>query len=266
MKLLSRLNLSREGNGSRKEPSDINMSSVVSVGVVLVVGMCFAFILGILVGRGYRPENAVPQLANVMPTTEPAHVEEPQGGEPKALKPEDLTFMEGLQDKGKDGEVVADSTQKGSADPKKSGSSTLKSRDLTDARSTAVAPPIPPAPQAGPAPAKAAPPDRPTVPPPATPPAPAKAAVEPKTPFAKPAGARYHATYQVASFPGREQAESMVKRLADKGLTASVHEGKSKDRTVFRVNISLRGTEVEITEGLRRAGEKGPILLDKKPL
>ena len=39
MNLLDRLNASRNSNGSRKEPSDINMSSVLSVGVVLVVGM-----------------------------------------------------------------------------------------------------------------------------------------------------------------------------------------------------------------------------------
>jgi hypothetical protein len=258
MNLLNRLNLSRTGNGSRsKEPSDVNMSSVVSVGIVLVVGMCFAFILGILVGRGYRPENAVPPLAKVMPTTEPAH---PEGAtpqqQPQALKPEDLSFMEP-----KDGAVVAESTQKGSGEPQKTGPGALKSCDLADARPAPATAQIPPPPPAVPAPAKpAAPPKS------AAAPAAAKAVVEPKAPFAPPAGKRYRATYQIASFPARDQAETMVKRLSAKGLTASVHEGKSKDRTVFRVNISLHGSETEITEALRRSGEKGPILLDKKPL
>lgn len=227
MNLVDRLNSSRNGKSSRKkEPSDINMSSVLSVGIVLVVGMCFAFILGILVGRGYRPENVVPPLAQVMPTTEPAHVDKPVGEPPRVLKPEELQFMEPKADKA--GEVVAESTAKGSAEPKKIGPATLKSRDLPDAR-------------------------------------PAKAPVEPKAPFTK-AAKRFRATYQIASFPAKNQAETMVKRLAAKGLTATVHEGKSKNRTMYRVHISLRGSEAEIRDGLRKTGEKGSILLDKKPL
>ena len=56
--------------------------------------MCWVFILGILLGRGYRPENAVPQLAQMMPTTEANKLpNETPGSEPKVLKPEDLTFM-----------------------------------------------------------------------------------------------------------------------------------------------------------------------------
>lgn len=280
MNVLDKLNLSRGGNDSKSEPSDINMRSVISVGVVLVVGMCFAFILGILVGRGYRPENAVPQLANVMPTTEPAHADESKDGEPKALKPEDLTFMDGLQNKGKEVEVVTDSTQKGPAEPKKVSPGGLRVHDLNDApaghQSPPPAHPIPPvapavAAPAKPAPVKPAPQAKPAKPAPqAKPDKPAKPtaapSVEPKKPFAKSGGVRYRAVYQVASFPGKQQAETMAKRLAGKGIAVSIREGKSKDRKVFRVDIRLSGTEADITEALRRTGEKGPILLEKKPL
>ena len=70
MKLLSRLNATRENGGPRKFTFEISMSGVVSVGIVVVLGMCWVFILGILVGRGYKPETAVPQIAQMMPTTE----------------------------------------------------------------------------------------------------------------------------------------------------------------------------------------------------
>ena len=65
MKLLSRLNATRENGGPRKFTFEISMSGVVSVGIVVVLGMCWVFILGILVGRGYKPETAVPQIAQM---------------------------------------------------------------------------------------------------------------------------------------------------------------------------------------------------------
>ena len=183
----------------------------------------------------------MPPLAQVMPTTEPAHVDTPTGAPPTVLKPEELQFMEPKPDKNV--EVVAESTAKGSSEPKKVSGGSLKSHDLADARPGQTVSPA--TPKAG---------------------SPAKAPVEPKAPFAQSGGKRFRATYQIASFPAKDQAETMAKRLVGKGLTASVHEAKSKDRTVYRVHISLRGSETEISEGLRKAGEKGPILLDKKPL
>ena len=77
---------------------------------------------------------------------------------------------------------------------------------------------------------------------------------------------RFSATYQVASFPAKDQAESVVKKLAQKGITASIHEAKSNKSSVYRVTVQLKGSEAEITDGLKRTGEKGPILLGKKPL
>lgn len=256
MKLLSRFNVSRDKDGPRKFSIELSMSGVVSVGIVVVLGMCWVFILGILVGRGYRPEAAVPQIAQMMPTTEAQLPDNTTTtSPPSVLKSEELQFMEDLQ--GKEGEVVADSAQK--SDGKKGP----KGHDLADARpipmgSAAVATAVPGARAIPPAPPAA------KVVPPA--PTPAVAArVEPKSPFEK-KGSRYAATYQVASFPARDQAEAMAKQLAKKGITASIHEAKSNKTPVFRVNIQLKGSEAEIADSLKRTGEKGPILLGKKPL
>lgn len=255
MKLLNRLNVTRERGGPRKFSFEMSMSGVISVGIVAVLGMCWVFILGILVGRGYRPEAAVPQIAQMMPTTETAQpADQAPAAAPTVLKPEELQFMDGLQDK--DGNVVADSTQKSPADGKKSP---------PDNRSTPM----------GAAPVATAIPAAPTAPRPKAEPAPKprtesapknKAKVEPTEPFDKKDSQKFVATYQVASFPTKDRADAMAKELSQKGLPASAYEVKSGNRTLYRVKIRLKGTESEIASGLKRTGEKGPILLGKKPL
>ncbi|MHC1789238.1 SPOR domain-containing protein [Solidesulfovibrio sp.] len=241
MKLLSRLNASRENGGPRKFTLEISMPGIVSVGIVVVLGMCWVFILGILVGRGYRPEAAVPQIAQMMPTTEALMPDNTTAqAPPTVLKPEDLQFMEDMP--GHQAGVEAPSV-KAPADPKKAPVP-AKPHEQTEVR------PVPAAARPAPTPPKPA----------------AAAAVDPKTPFDKPSQTRYTATYQVASFPGREQAETHVKQLAKKGITASISEAKSNKNPVFRVNVQLKGSDAEIAEGLKRTGEKGPILLGKKPL
>ncbi|MEA4857363.1 SPOR domain-containing protein [Solidesulfovibrio sp.] len=256
MKLLSRFNVSQDKGGPRKFSFEISLSGVISVGIVVVLGMCWVFILGILVGRGYKPEAAVPQIAQMMPTTE---IKQPEGttnsAPPTVLKPEELQFMEGLHE-GKDGEVVADSTQKSPADGRKAGDPKAAPMGAAPA---AMAIPPQPKPAAGAIPPA---PPKPAV----VPAAPSRASVEPKAPFEKKEAGKYVATYQVAAFPSKEQAETMVKNLSRKGLAASIQEGTSNNRAVFRVKVQLKGSEAEIAQGLKRTGEKGPILLGKKPL
>ena len=259
MKILSRFNVSREKDGPRKFAFELSMSGVISVGIVVVLGMCWIFILGILVGRGYKPEAAVPQIAQMMPTTQVQPPDNTTPSEPpKVLRPEELQFMEQAQAQaqaqGKDGEVVAESTQKAPADGKKTTAPV--GHNLPDARPTTLA---------GGAAAATQPKPRPTAAVAAEPRSRAPK-VEPKDPFEKKTGSRFTATYQVASFPSKDQADAMVKRLAKNGYAASIHEAKSNKKTVFRVNVRLKGTETEITGALKKTGEKGPILLGKKPL
>jgi cell division septation protein DedD len=54
--------------------------------------MVWAFILGILVGKGYRPENAIPEIAQIMP--EKQQVEPKQ---PRVLKAEELDYYDRLK-------------------------------------------------------------------------------------------------------------------------------------------------------------------------
>lgn len=259
MKLLSRLNATRENGGPRKFTLEISMSGVVSVGIVVVLGMCWVFILGILVGRGYKPETAVPQIAQMMPTTEAKLPDGEAKAPPSVLKPEDLQFMEDVHNQ--PGADTADAAPaKNPADPKKQVAP-AKPHDQTEVRPVGGAASARQAPSSAP---PAAPRAAAVVPPPAKPAEAPK--VDPKSTFDKKTGPRYTATYQVASFPGKAQAETHVKELAKKGVTASVREAKSGNNVVFRVTIQVKGSDAEISDSLKKSGEKGAILLGKKPL
>ncbi|BBD07298.1 SPOR domain-containing protein [Desulfovibrio ferrophilus] len=82
----------------QKEPKRFSFSlssaGMVSLTVVSAAALAWVFILGVLVGRGYKPEQAVPQLADIMPRVEQ------QTQEPEAvLKAEELDFFETLKKK-----------------------------------------------------------------------------------------------------------------------------------------------------------------------
>jgi len=69
------------------------MISAVGIGVL---ALTFFFVMGILIGRGYRPEADVPQLGEIMPVREHGvAVEEPV--KPEILKPEELEYPERLK-------------------------------------------------------------------------------------------------------------------------------------------------------------------------
>ncbi len=70
---------------------------VTAVGSAMVVLTLF-FILGLLVGRGYRPEQQVPQLAEIMPKQEHGALVN-NATEPKVLTAQDLTYPETLAKK-----------------------------------------------------------------------------------------------------------------------------------------------------------------------
>ena len=61
-----------------------------------ILALSFFFVMGILIGRGYRPESDVPQLGEIMPTKEHGQLaEEPR--KPEILKPEELGYSDRLK-------------------------------------------------------------------------------------------------------------------------------------------------------------------------
>ncbi|KAF0232686.1 MAG: hypothetical protein FD177_2283 [Desulfovibrionaceae bacterium] len=288
MKVVDRFNVSKPPEGPRKFSFEFTGPGLISVVVVGVLGIVWVFILGVLVGRGYKPENAVPQVAQIMPSTAPSAQQENREP-PTVLKPEDLQFQDTLQGRKPQETVTVDSAKKPGDAP---GAATLQggSAPVNSLAPTAGAPgsagatvpttslektPAPlPKGQVATSPAQ---PDRKT---PKADPAKPSDPKDPKDPKAakdskdsKDAKAakdtkspKIQATYQVAALDKQSQAQAEVDRLAKKGVKASVEEAKVDGKTLYRVIVQVKGTDAEIKQTLEKAGAKKPILRDKKSL
>ena len=103
-----------------------NIGRLVGKSLFVLVAMAWAFILGVLVGKGYRPENAIPEIARIMPDTQEVPPEKP-----RVLKAEELGYYDRLK-------------------------KTKSQPDHTQARTTQPAPPV----KADASPAKAQPEQR----------------------------------------------------------------------------------------------------------
>jgi cell division protein FtsN len=101
-----KLDLRKEGsnNANKRFKLELSMSGLIGLSSVTLLGLIWVFIFGVLVGRGYQPERAVPKLAQIMPSPTPS-VPQPQVAENKeektskeVLKPEELQFYDKLKD------------------------------------------------------------------------------------------------------------------------------------------------------------------------
>ncbi len=59
---------SQRGGSPRRYKFDLSLSGVIGASTVLLLGLVWVFIFGVLVGRGYQPERPVPELAALLPT------------------------------------------------------------------------------------------------------------------------------------------------------------------------------------------------------
>ena len=58
--------------GKRKLTFSLSLSACIGIAVTTVMGFVWVFIFGLLVGRGYQPEEAVPELKHIMPSSAPS--------------------------------------------------------------------------------------------------------------------------------------------------------------------------------------------------
>ncbi|WP_035251305.1 SPOR domain-containing protein [Desulfocurvus vexinensis] len=90
-----------DGDGQpRRLPFNLTAGGLVTTVVVSVAALAWAFVLGVLVGRGYKPEEAVPELARIMPRPEAnATAPAPAPAPPEVLRAEELEFYDDLHRK-----------------------------------------------------------------------------------------------------------------------------------------------------------------------
>lgn len=91
------------GGRKRRITVSFTWSGLFSTAVLVVLSIIWAFILGILVGRGYSPDSLFPKLAGLLPEAKSrtAQPSSPSGND-QVLKPEELGFFEALQQGGQE--------------------------------------------------------------------------------------------------------------------------------------------------------------------
>ncbi len=275
MKLFTKLKAENEDGAPRRFTFELTMSGLISLFIVVLLGVTWIFMLGVWLGRGYKPEETVPELARIMPTTESDRPGE-QGKPQEALTAEDLQFMEKLPGEAREGEmIIVESTRTPKAPKNPTGGASVASRDIAAAAPSASAGQVKEPATAKPKKKKQAAPAAGTAPKrPETPKAPeapkiasqAAGGVEVAVASPESPGPRYIAVYQVASFFKKSRADAFVKKLSKKGLKPGIREAEAGGKHVYRVVVTITGTNDDLNEGLKRTGEKGPLLLSKKPL
>jgi cell division septation protein DedD len=84
-------------NATRKKYEfSLSLPGMISVTGVGVLALTFFFVMGILIGRGYRPEADVPPLKEIMPGSEHGRLAE-EAKPPKVLTLEELDYQDRLK-------------------------------------------------------------------------------------------------------------------------------------------------------------------------
>lgn len=220
-----------DSSQEKKYNFSFTVAEIIGLCAVCVGALCAFFILGILLGRGYQPENDVPELAMMMPTQQTNSSGEVKGG---ILKPEELQYMDNLKVKPETSVKQEEKT----AEKKVTPASETKVTPAPAATKTVgeVKNPVPEAPVKI---------DTPKV---------------VSTPV-------FEYLYQVASFREESKAREFTGKIIANGLDASVEAGKSGNKTWYRVVVRHIGS-AESTQSMRdvlaKYGIKKPMLKSKK--
>lgn len=79
------------GKPKSKFKFELNFYRALSLGAFVVLAMVWSFILGVFVGRGYNPEDVIPDIARVLPDSAR------EASAPRVLRPEELEFFDRLR-------------------------------------------------------------------------------------------------------------------------------------------------------------------------
>ncbi|GAB7080668.1 SPOR domain-containing protein [Megalodesulfovibrio paquesii] len=266
---------------------EFSRTGLFGFGAVTLLGLVWVFIFGVLVGRGYRPETAVPELARIMPADQGGNKTTADQG---VLPPEELEFYDALKKGGNvspqlpsepksvssAGGAVADASmhppvEEEDLPPAEVVQDLSKPRPATAVASSAAAPAAAPAASAKHQPAPAAPPA-------------ASAAAQtkpaaPKTPTPPqenlsdddngPPGQRYAYIYQAAAFNEASKAEAFKAKMHALNLKVSVQKVEDGGKTWHRVMVHFEGKPEDtrqLKEKLKQAGIEKALLRSKKPI
>lgn len=273
-----------EGSG-RRYKLELSMIGWIATVAVLLIGVTWVFIFGVLVGRGYRPEQTVPELSRIMPSDKK---EQAAGTDNEVLKAEELQFYDSLKEDSPAGKQV-DKNELASRTPVKTPEKPAQnqtSQKQAQQKQTAEAKKVEKQPeqtapkQTAAAPAKKS--DLLDPPEPAPTNEPVKtAAAQPKTETSAAATATadkasedddqqvYDYVYQVAAFADPKSAETFRGQVVGLGFESHVQESQGEGKTWHRVMVHFQGRPEETRQLKARLAEIGverTILRQKKPM
>jgi cell division septation protein DedD len=238
----SPIKLKDPGAPGRTYTFNCTFGGLAAMATAATLALSLFFVLGVLVGRGHRPESAIPQIERIMPTEAPLK----SGPSAEILKAEELQYSEQLAKKGPEAQPTKpiDAVERKAPEKAKAPDKAKAPEKAADAKKSEKTAQAKPAAKSD-----------------AKPEAKASAKDEDTT--------RYDYTYQAASFPDEDQAKAFLKRVRGAGLKASIENGTANAKPWFRVVVFFRGTPAEtrgLKEKLAHLGVPKPLMRGKTPL
>ncbi len=250
-----------QGRPRKEAHFRVSLPAVGGLGGALALGLVWVFILGVLVGRGYKPEDSVPELARIMPGQ--AANAMPNAGqltEQGLIKPEDLQFYDKLK-VADDSRTAKQAAAPAHAPEKQKSSPKPAPKPEQSANAKEPESKAPPQTAARPGAPTAKPTTKPT----------AKPAVNKEEPqkAVKAEGRQFRYIYQTASFREYAMARAFQDKVEDLGLATDMEVVEIKGVTWRRVNVFFTGVPEEtreLKEKLKTVGVDRVILRSKTPL
>lgn len=234
----------KKGKDSKGFTFQLGLTGFMSLAVLVVIGMAWSFILGVIVGRGHQPEKMAMDMARqVLPEDFPLLTEKNE----EVLKGEELEFFEKLK------QGPSSVPPAPPAPPKAAAAPAPKPQNAT----TAAAAPVKPQSAIEAALQSAAQVAGQTAPPP-----PQAAADDAK-------GEVFVFNYQVAALVSMEQAQTFLKKRDLSGFKTTVVQAQHEGKTWYRVYVHHQGTvdsAVGLKEQLKAKGIDNILLRSRTPL
>lgn len=241
------------GNSRKSEPITkrsymlrLTASSIMTAIIVLVIGIGWSFVLGVMVGRGYNPEKKIPQLASFLPRedeAEQATTSRVGDDQPvdKVMRPEDLSYAASLKGKPGQGKLAVIPAKPGpEAKPKNMQNATIPVVRVHEEAAAVT--------QAG------------TVMQPA--------AQEQAKPKAVPSQNLFDFTFQVATFKETDSVDNLRAKLEGAGLRSRMEKTTGKT-PLYKVMVLFRGTAEgaqTVRQTMVNMGLGEPIQRGKSPV
>lgn len=227
----------------------LSLASLLGIGLVALIGVGWAFAFGMIIGRGFEPEQKLPVLGRLTPQPQ---TEAPQENS-EIIKAEELTFMADLKSHPTLSTEQPAPSETKSAEAAKTGTPKQADAGKSTQGKTADAA------KTGQTKAQTPPQGKPQSSTP-TPPAPAAAG-----------GQTYNFVFQVIAYKKPEQAEAFRDKLENAGLRTRLQVEKDKQgkpRT-YSLQVLIKGTDADADAAraiMARHGAKDPVIRSRKPL